>query len=96
MKSRPIKNMFVVIKPHNNIIILAIYIKVSLGCVNLTQPSYAEVVCELFSFPSFAELHFTFHKFTEMIASKTIRANMMTLSLVFTCSSYYTILHELE
>ena len=37
MKSRPIKNMFVVIKPLNKIIILAIYIKVSLGTsVNFT------------------------------------------------------------
>ena len=44
MKSRPITNMFVVIKPLNKIIILAIYIKVSLGCVNFTQPSYAEYV----------------------------------------------------
>ena len=81
--------MFVVIKRLNKIIILAIYIKVSLGCVNFTQPSYAEyVVCEVFSF------HFTFHKFTEMIASTTIRPNTITLSLGF--SSYYTLLHELE
>ena len=89
--------MFVVIKPLNTIIILAIYIKVSLGCVNFTQPSYAEyVVCELFSFHfhNYSVMTFHIYKFTEMIASTTIRANMMTLSLGF--SSYYTLLHELE
>ena len=50
--------MFVVIKLLNTIIILAIYIKVSLGCVNFTQPSYAEyVVCELFSFYFTSQIH---------------------------------------
>ena len=59
MKSRPIKNMFVVIKPLNKIIILAIYIKVSLGCVNFTQPSYAEYVVLTFQFSEFRRV--TFH-----------------------------------